>query len=130
MALSYLEIGSHRQAIAELEQAIRLSDENAVFVGTLGFALAKSGDEQAALHMLDKLEERSRLGYVPADLPGNVLIRRRKSGLPKDSVANVSQIATVDRGWLSERVGSVTRRQIDAVEEGLRLLLGLQAPYC
>ncbi len=60
-----------------------------------------------------------------ADLPGNVLIRRRKSGLPKDSVANVSQIATVDRGWLSERVGSVTRRQIDAVEDGLRLLLAL-----
>ncbi len=60
-----------------------------------------------------------------AGLPGNVLIRRRKSGLPKDSVANVSQIASVDRGWLSERVGSVTSRQLDEVEQGLRLLLAI-----
>jgi len=60
-----------------------------------------------------------------ADLPGNVLIRRRKSGLPKDSVANVSQIAAVDRSWLSDRVGSVTRRQLEDVEQGLRLLLAL-----
>jgi len=60
-----------------------------------------------------------------AGLPGNVLIRRRKSGLPKDSVANVSLVAAVDRGLLSERVGSVTRRQLDDVEQGLRLLLAI-----
>ena len=60
-----------------------------------------------------------------AGLPGNVLIRRRKSGLPKDSVANVSLVAAVDRRRLSERVGSVTRRQIEAVEDGLRRLLAL-----
>ncbi len=79
LALSYLEIGSHREAIAEIEQAIRLSDENPVFVGALGFALAKSGDEQAALHMLDKLEERSRQGYVPAFSRALVHIGMRRS---------------------------------------------------
>jgi len=60
-----------------------------------------------------------------AGLPGNVLIRRRKSGLRKDSVANVSLVASVDRGLLSERVGSVTHRQLDDVEQGLRLLLAI-----
>ena len=60
-----------------------------------------------------------------ADMPGNVLIRRRKSGLPRDSVANVSQLAAADRGWLTERLGSVTERQLEAVEDGLRLLLKL-----
>lgn len=60
-----------------------------------------------------------------AGMPGNVLIRRRKSGLPKDSVANVSLVAAVDRGRLRERVGAVTRTQIEAVEDGLRKLLAL-----
>jgi mRNA interferase MazF len=58
-------------------------------------------------------------------MPGNVLIRRRKAGLAKDCVANVSQIASIDRSWLTEHVGTVTRNQLAAVEEGLRLLLEL-----
>ncbi len=60
-----------------------------------------------------------------ADMPGNVLIRHRKSGLAKDSVANVSQIASADRSWLTERIGTATPRQLEAVDEGLRLLLEL-----
>ena len=60
-----------------------------------------------------------------AEMPGNVLIRHRKSGLAKDSVANVSQIASVDRSWLTESLGTVTPHQLETVEEGLRLLLQL-----
>ena len=44
-----------------------------------------------------------------ADAPGNVLVRARVTGLPKDSVANVSQILTVDRGLLTERTGKAPR---------------------
>jgi mRNA-degrading endonuclease toxin of MazEF toxin-antitoxin module len=45
-----------------------------------------------------------------AEAPGNVLCRSRATGLPKDSVANVSQIFTVDRELLAERVGRLSRR--------------------
>lgn len=44
-----------------------------------------------------------------AEAPGNVLLRTRSTGLPKDSVANVSQIIAVDRAVLTERTGSITR---------------------
>ena len=43
-----------------------------------------------------------------ADAPGNVLLRARSTGLPRDSVANVSQIVTIDRAVLSERAGKLS----------------------
>ncbi|MBI4477867.1 MAG: type II toxin-antitoxin system PemK/MazF family toxin [Acidobacteria bacterium] len=57
--------------------------------------------------------------------PGNVLIPARASGLKKDSVANVSQIITVDRDFLMERAGRVRGQLLQDVENGLRLILGL-----
>src|SRR5438309_8723107 len=44
-----------------------------------------------------------------ADAPGNVLLPARSTGLPKDSVANVSQIIAIDRTLLTERVGRISR---------------------
>ncbi|RLC05203.1 MAG: type II toxin-antitoxin system PemK/MazF family toxin [Deltaproteobacteria bacterium] len=60
-----------------------------------------------------------------ADMPGNILLGREESGLPKDSVINVSQIATVDKSWLEEKVGSVSRILMEEVDYGLGLVLGL-----
>ena len=59
------------------------------------------------------------------EAPGNVLVPKRASGLPKDSVANVSQVVTVDREVLSERVGKLAGSVMRAVENGLRLVLDL-----
>jgi mRNA interferase MazF len=59
------------------------------------------------------------------DAPGNVLVPKRLSGLPKDSVANVSQLVTVDRDVLAERVGKLAGPVMSAVENGLRLVLDL-----
>jgi mRNA interferase MazF len=59
------------------------------------------------------------------DAPGNVLVPKRTSGLPKDSVANVSQIVTLDRDVLAERAGRLTGGLMAAVEAGLRLVLSL-----
>ncbi|MBI3798729.1 MAG: type II toxin-antitoxin system PemK/MazF family toxin [Deltaproteobacteria bacterium] len=58
-----------------------------------------------------------------ADAPGNVLLPTRNTGLPKDSVANVSQIIAIDRALLTERVGHITRRQIEQVLAGIELIL-------
>lgn len=59
------------------------------------------------------------------DAPGNVLVPKRLSGLPKDSIANVSQVVTVDRDLLTERVGKLTGPVMGAIENGLRLVLDL-----
>lgn len=57
--------------------------------------------------------------------PGNVLIPARLSGLPRDSVANVSQVITVDRAYLREPAGKLDAKALRPVEGGLRLVLGL-----
>ncbi len=57
--------------------------------------------------------------------PGNVLLPRRATGLSQDSVANVSQIVTVDKGLLTKRSGVLSARLLKQVEEGLRLVLVL-----
>jgi mRNA interferase MazF len=59
------------------------------------------------------------------DAPGNVLLTKRATGLPKDSVANVSQVVTVDQDVLAERAGRVSAELLGAVDAGLRLVLAL-----
>ena len=60
-----------------------------------------------------------------ADAPGNVLLPARSVGLPRDSVVNVSQLLTLDRGFLTERAGTLTPRLQRFVDEGLRTALAL-----
>jgi mRNA interferase MazF len=59
-----------------------------------------------------------------AEAPGNVLLAARSTGLPKDSVANVSQPVTLDRALLGDRVGRLSRRQLELVLAGLDVVLG------
>ncbi len=59
-----------------------------------------------------------------ADAPGNVLLTTRMTGLPKDSVANVSQVIALDRALLEERVGRISRAKIDLLLAGLDAVLG------
>ena len=62
-----------------------------------------------------------------ANAPGNTLLPRRATGLPRDSVANASQIATVNKRDLDALAGTVPPRLLDRVNEGLRWFLGLEA---
>lgn len=57
--------------------------------------------------------------------PGNVLLSRDTTGLSRDSVANVSQIFTVDKAFLTERIGSLPVSLQEEVDEGLRAVLYL-----
>jgi mRNA interferase MazF len=57
------------------------------------------------------------------DAPGNVFMPAKDSGLPKDAVANVSQVVTIDKTTLSERVSRLPSRYLRAVTEGLKLVL-------
>jgi mRNA interferase MazF len=77
---------------------------------------------------------RSRIGTVVcvpltsnlkwADAPGNVLLKAKWTGLPKDSVANVSPIVALDKEQLTERSGKLPRRQLEAVLSGIDVVLG------
>lgn len=59
------------------------------------------------------------------DMPGNVRLRKGEAGLPQPSVVNVSQLRTVDRSRLVERIGSVGAERIAQVLRGLALVLGI-----
>ena len=59
-----------------------------------------------------------------ADAPGNVRLMARSTGLPRDSVANVSQIVTLDRSILTERVGKLARSKVDLILSGIDIVLG------
>ncbi|MBZ5592877.1 MAG: type II toxin-antitoxin system PemK/MazF family toxin [Acidobacteriia bacterium] len=54
--------------------------------------------------------------------PGNVALSQGEANLPKASVVNVSQVLTVDKGELLERIGKLPASAIDAVRDGLQLL--------
>jgi len=56
--------------------------------------------------------------------PGNVLLKANVTGLPKDSVANVSLITAIDRCELTECAGKLTRRYVDVVLNGIDTILG------
>ena len=60
-----------------------------------------------------------------ANAPGNVLLSRKSSSLPKRSVANVSQLITVDKSFLTEKAGRLSPQKLKEVEAGLRLVLSL-----
>jgi len=59
-----------------------------------------------------------------ADAPGNVLLAARSTSLPKDSVANVSQIVPLDRTFLTERVGKLSTAKLELVLSGIDVVLG------
>jgi mRNA interferase MazF len=59
-----------------------------------------------------------------ADAPGNVLLSAHMTGLPKDSVANVSQVITIDKSDLDERVGKLSRSKLELLFSGIDVVLG------
>lgn len=60
-----------------------------------------------------------------AQAPGNVFLPKKLTELPKDSVANVSQVVTIDKRFLTERISTIPPSILEQVEKGLRLVLHL-----
>lgn len=60
-----------------------------------------------------------------ANMPGNVVITPRQSGLPEESVISVTQVVTANKSDLLEFVGSLRAEKMEQVENGLRLVLSL-----
>ena len=78
---------------------------------------------------------RSRIGTVVVAIlttnlalalaPGNVVVKARRTGLPKDSVVNVSQLLTVDKRLLIQKVRALDLSSMNEVDNGLRLVLAV-----
>ena len=60
-----------------------------------------------------------------AQAPGNVFLPKKVTGLPRDSVANVSQVITIDKSFLTERITSLSLNLQEEIDNGLRLILYL-----
>lgn len=96
---------------------------------------SEPGSRRPVLAVQDDLLTRSRLRTVMvvpltsnltrAKAAGNVLLRARDSGLVRESVALVCQVMTVDKEFLTERVGRLPRPALSLIDDGLRLALGL-----
>ncbi|MBI3494310.1 MAG: type II toxin-antitoxin system PemK/MazF family toxin [Acidobacteria bacterium] len=59
-----------------------------------------------------------------AGAPGNVLLTSKESGLPQESVANVSQLVTLDRSVFTDRAGRISAKKLDLVLAGIDIILG------
>jgi mRNA interferase MazF len=58
-----------------------------------------------------------------AEAPGNVILENGEADLPKRSVVNVSQIFTVDKRDLGERIGALSRSRVRQILDGIRLVI-------
>lgn len=58
-----------------------------------------------------------------AELPGNVALRKGEANLPKKCVINTTQIKSVDKTSIKEKIGTLSKKRIDEVHEGLKLVL-------
>ena len=58
-----------------------------------------------------------------AEAPGNVLLKPGEANLPKQSIVNVSQIFTVDKRQLEEKIGSLSTLRVREILDGIRLVL-------
>ncbi len=63
-----------------------------------------------------------------AGAPGNVLLDKKETNLPKDSVVNVSQIFTIDKSQLDEYVGTLSVRRVREILSGIKLVLDPREP--
>lgn len=57
-----------------------------------------------------------------ANVPGNVLLYKGEANLPKQSVVVVSQMLTIDKSELRDKVGTLSKRRIDEILEGIKLI--------
>ena len=95
------------------------------------------GSEPAYLHpyviVQNDIFNRSRINTIVvclitsnlkrADAPGNVILKKGEANLSKKCVVNVSQIFTVDKSCLAEKIGSISSKRLAQILEGIRLVL-------
>lgn len=60
-----------------------------------------------------------------ADAPGNFTLSKKSTGLDRDSVLNSSQLMTLDKSFLTERIGKLSNKQLNFLDDSIKLVLSL-----
>jgi len=63
-----------------------------------------------------------------AKAPGNIYLQKSEGNLPKDSVVNISQIITVDRSLLRDKIGTLSRLTMEKIIDGVKLIIEPREP--
>jgi mRNA interferase MazF len=58
-----------------------------------------------------------------ASAPGNVMLNKGEGNLPKSSVVNISQVMTVDKADLTEKIGQLSKKRVEEIISGFEILL-------
>ena len=98
-------------------------------------AASQPGYTRPVVIVQSNVFNRSRIGTVIvvalssnsrlAEAPGNVRLTAKKTGLSKESVANVSQVITLDKTFLHDKAGELSKKSMQLIDEGIRLVLEL-----
>jgi mRNA interferase MazF len=59
------------------------------------------------------------------ELPGNVVLRKAEANIPKKCVINVTQIKSVDKKSIKEKIGTLSKKRMDEVHDGLKLIMSI-----
>jgi len=59
------------------------------------------------------------------ELPGNIILRKGETNLPKKSVVNITQTQSVDKRSIKEKIGTLSKKRMDEVHEGLKIVTGM-----
>ena len=88
-----------------------------------GLVIQANAINESKINTVIMLAITSTLRY--SDLPGNVTLRKGEANLPKRCVINVSQIKSVNKDSIREKIGTLTKEKMAAVTEGIKLVLDL-----
>jgi serine/threonine protein kinase/Flp pilus assembly protein TadD len=113
LGLAYIQKSMHQESIAELEKAVAVSGGNASALSNLGYAYAMAGRRAEAQKVLDKLNARSKEGYIPAGARARIY-----AGLgDKDKIFQWLETAYVERSIAGTVPGMI---KVDPVFDSLR----------
>ena len=59
------------------------------------------------------------------ELPGNVILRKGEANIPKKCVINITQIKSVDKQSIKEKIGTLSKKRMNEIHEGLKLVMNL-----
>ena len=59
------------------------------------------------------------------ELPGNVVLRKGEANVPQKCVINVTQIKSVDKASIKEKIGTLSKKKLDEVHDGLKLVMNI-----
>ena len=88
-----------------------------------GLVIQKDALNDSKLNTVIMLAITSNMKF--GELPGNVILRKGEANMPKRCVINVTQIKSVDKKSIKQKIGSLSKKKMDEVQNGLKLVMNI-----